>query len=149
MKIFFSKKQYESLVKLVYLGDWMANSCRTGDDRDLEMEKVEQHIYSFAKDFGMENLFDQNERGSIYPTKDFEESLDKYIDEYNDENFWEDLVHNLARRDFVEHFGKDAVSAMEISERFEKEDPFIQKYEDELCENGIQKLRIVTDPEQG
>jgi len=76
MKIFFTKKQYEALIKLVYLGDWMANSCKTGDERDMEIEKVEQYIYSFAKDFGMENLFDQSKRGMIYPTRAFEENLD-------------------------------------------------------------------------
>jgi hypothetical protein len=30
-------------------------------------------------------------------------------------------------------------SEMELPERFEKEDPFVQKYEYELCENGIHK----------
>ncbi|MDP3110786.1 MAG: hypothetical protein Q8M71_01635 [Thermodesulfovibrionales bacterium] len=146
MKIFFTKKQYEALIKLAYLGDWMANSCKTGNERDLEIEKVEQYIYSFAKDFGMENLLDQSKRGMIFPTRAFEEKLDTYIDEYDDENFWDELIHSLAMRDFVEHYGKDVVAAMEMSERFEKEEPFIQKYEDEFYENGIQKLRLSTDP---
>lgn len=146
MKIFFTKKQYEALIKLAYLGDWMANSCKTGNERDMEIEEVEQYIYSFAKDFGTENMLEHGERGTIYPTTAFEEKLDTYIDEYDDENFWDELIHTLATRDFVEHYGKDVVAAMEMSERFEKEEPFIQKYEDEFYENGIQKLRLSTNP---
>ena len=83
----------------------------------------------------------------IYPTQDFVESLDDYIDEYNDENFWEDLAHNLAGRDFIEHFGKEAISGMEMAEQFERR--LIEKYEDEFYENGIQNLRIVSNLEQG
>ena len=127
MKIFFTKKQYETLIKMAYLGSWLANACRTGDDGDMEIEEIEQYIYSFAKDFRLEDLLEQSESGSIYPTRAFEENLDTYIDEYNDENFWDELVHSLARRDFVEHYGKDVVSKMEMSELFEKEELFIQK----------------------
>lgn len=31
MKTFFSKKQYRTLVKLIYLGSWLANAHRTVD----------------------------------------------------------------------------------------------------------------------
>ena len=30
---------------MVYLGDWMANAIRVGDDRDLEMEKVDSYLF--------------------------------------------------------------------------------------------------------
>lgn len=145
MKIFFTKKQYETLIEMAYLGSWLANACKTGDDRDMAIEEIEQYIFSFASDFGMEDLLERSESGSIYPTRTFEEDLGAYIDDYNDENFWDELLHRLARRDFIEHFGEDVVSDMEMSELFEKEEPFIQKYDDEFYENGIQNLRLIRE----
>lgn len=142
MKIFFTKKQYETLVKLAYLGGWIANAHKAGDDVDTEFEKLENYIYSFAEDFGMGDLFRQGEDGITDPTREFEELLDPFIDEYNDENFWETLVNRLARRDLIERYGKEAISKMEIGELFEKEEPFEKKYDDEFYANGLKNLNI-------
>lgn len=145
MKILFTKKQYETLVKLAYLGGWIANAHRTGDDVNAEFEKLEDYIYSFAKDFGMGELFRQGEDGITDPTREFEEMLDPYIDEYNDENFWETLVSRFARRDFIKQYGKDTVSGMDFAEMIEKEDPFLKKYDDEFYTNGLKNLYIRND----
>lgn len=144
MKIFFTKKQYEALMKMAYLGSWLANACKTGDDRDMEIESIEEYIFSFAKDFGMEEHVEQNEdkKGKVYPTRDFEEMMSEYIDDYNEENFWDELVHSLSGRDFLEHYGKESIEKMEMSERFANEQTFIDKYEDEFYDNGVQNLRI-------
>lgn len=144
MKIFFTKKQYEALMKMAYLGSWLANACKTGDDRDMEIENLEEYIFSFAKDFGMQEHVEQaeDEKGRIYPTGDFDEMMSEYIDDYNEENFWDELVHSLSRRDFLEHYGKESIEKMEMSERFAKEQPFIDKYEDEFYDNGVQNLRL-------
>lgn len=145
MKIFFSKKQYETLLKLAYLGGWVANSHKAGDDVDTEFEQMEDYINSFAEDFGMGELFRQGEDGIIYPTIEFEEMLDPYIDEYNEENFWETLVNRLARRDFIAQYGEDTVSGMDFAELFEKEEPFLKKYDDEFYANGLKNLYIRND----
>jgi len=145
MKIFFTKKQYETLVKLAYLGDWLANAHKAGDGVNAEFEKLEDYIYSFAGDFGIDELFKQGEDGITDPTREFEEMLDPYIDEYNDDNFWETLVNRLARRDFIEHYGQDTVSSMDLAELFEKEEPFLKKYDDEFYANGLKNLYIRND----
>lgn len=104
MKINFTKKQYEDLVKLIYLGTWMINAHRT-DDIIENYEDLEQYVLSFFKDFGMEKyiLFDE-ELNKFFPTKAFEEDteVDQYIDEYNNDIFGEELIDRLARRDFIQ-----------------------------------------------
>lgn len=144
MKINFTKKQYEDLVKLVYLGTWMVNAHRT-DDRVEKYEELEQYILSFYKDFGMENfiLFDE-ELKRFFPTKEFEEETDveQYIDEYNNDIFWEELIDRLARRDFIRAYGEENLLKMTWEERFEKEQPFIDKYDEEFEKNGIENLDI-------
>ncbi len=142
MKIFFSKKQYETLVKLVYLGNWVANSTSVSGETDPECEEVEQYVFSFADDFGMGHLLEKAGDGKTDPTGEFEDLCDPYIDEYNEEIFWGKLIDRLALRDLVEKEGKETVEGMDIAERFGKEQPFIEKYEDEFEEWGIRRLRI-------
>lgn len=144
MKINFTKKQYEDLVKLVYLGTWMVNAHRT-DDRVAKYEELEQYILSFYKNFVMENfiLIDE-ELKRFFPTKEFEEETDveQYIDEYNNDIFWEELIDRLARRDFIREYGEENLLKMPWEERFGKEQPFIDKYDEEFEKNGIENLDI-------
>jgi len=40
------------LLKMVYLGSWMANSAK--DEPNGEYDAIEQYIFSLAKDFGLD-----------------------------------------------------------------------------------------------
>ena len=111
MEIKFTKEQYENLMKLVYLGNWMINAIRT-DDRVKKYDEIKHYIFSFAKDAGLDRYIDYDEKsGKYYPSIELEEDaeIEQYMDDYNDENFWEELIHNLARRDLIEVYGKDAI----------------------------------------
>jgi len=48
----------------------------------------------------------------------------------------------LARRDFIKEYGEDVIRKMDWKERMEKEHPFIEKYEKEFEENGIENLEL-------
>lgn len=144
MKINFTKKQYEDLVKLAYLGTWMINAFRT-DDTVEKYEELEQYILSFFKDFGMEKyiVFDE-ELKRFFPTREFEENTDveQYIDEYNSDVFWDELIHRLARRDLIREYGEENVINMSLEQLIEKEQQFIEKYDEEFAKNGIEYLEI-------
>lgn len=144
MEIKFTKEQYENLMKLVYLGNWMVNAIRT-DDRVEKYDELKHYIFSFAKDAGLDRYIDYDEKsGKYYPSIELEQDaeIEQYMDDYNDENFWEDLIHNLARRDLIEAYGEDAIKKMSLGELFEKEEPFIEKYADEVETHGIKNLVI-------
>lgn len=147
MKINFTKKQYESLIKLIYLGEWVANAHRV-DDRVRELEEIEQYVLSFYKDFGMERYitFDEDLK-KFFTTTDFEDisKVNDYIDDYNNNTFWDELIFRLARRDLIERYGEEAVMNMDWEERMSKEGVFIEEYEDEFEKNGIKNLVIGKD----
>lgn len=147
MKINFTKKQYESLIKLIYLGEWVVNAHRV-DDRVRELEELEQYVLSFYKDFGMERYitFDEDLK-KFFTTTDFEDisKVNDYIDDYNDNTFWDELIFRLARRDLIERYGEEAVMNMDWEERMSKEEVFIEEYEDEFEKNGIKNLVIGKD----
>ncbi len=145
VEIKFTKEQYEDLIKLAYLGNWMINAIRTHDRID-RYEDLEQYIFSFAKKAGLDRYvhFDSESKKS-YPSKELEQAKDieGYINDYDNENFWDELIDRLARRDFIQKYGEDAIRKMTRKERFEKEHPFIEKYDEEFEKNGIENLQIV------
>ena len=144
MEISLSKKQYKSLIKLVYLGEWFVNSYRVEHNMDKEMDDIAHHIYSYAKDFETENLL-QKDINKIYPTGKLEEMLEHYIEEYNDDNFWDALIERLAGRDFVDKYDEKEILKMDPFERMSKIEEIEEKYEDEFVENGLKNIIVKVD----
>lgn len=122
----------------------MVNGIRTADIIK-KFEELEQYIFSFAKDFGFERFVEYDESGkNIFPSSEFEEDeeLELYRNEYDDECFWDELIHRLARRDFIKTYGESSIKQMDWKERLQKEDPFVEKYADEFNRNGLEHLEI-------
>ena len=150
MKIEFTQEQYEALLKIVYLGNWMASSTKETPER--EYENIEQYILSFAKDFNLEKFvgFDQKQK-SYYPSEEFENSTDvvQLIDAYDEYQVWEALVLSHSHRDIVKKYGEKKVEEMSDEELLEKEYPLIQKYEDEFREHGFDNLYVRSKKSSG
>ena len=73
MDIKLTKDQYENLIKLVYLGNWMINGIRLHDEQVEKYEKIEQYIFSFAKDAEMEKYIEYDGKSKkFFPTGEFE-----------------------------------------------------------------------------
>ena len=142
MEIKLTKEQYEKLVDLVYLGNWMINSYRT-DDRLDEYDKVAEQVMAHAPSCGLKDKVEFDEvEGRCYPTRKLDEELRGFVDDYDDEAFWDLVVVKLAERDMVKEFGEAAVDGMGWDEYEEKREPFLQKYLKEIEENGIDNLEI-------
>jgi hypothetical protein len=147
MRINLTKKQYITLIKLVYLGEWVVNAHRTGD-RVKEFEEFDQYILSFCKDFNLEGNITYDEKLKMFfLTSEFidETGLDDYIDEYDENTFWDELIYRLSRRDLIDRYGEEAVKNMKIEELIDKEQVFIEEYEEEFRRNGINNLVIGKD----
>jgi len=141
MIIELSKEQYRKLAELVFLGNWLANSTKVGDEINQEYEEVEQLIYSYAKEMGMEDLivYDQ-QSGEYFPTRTFEESMEPYIDAYDEFTFWQDLASRLANRDLIRETGPvHKLTDRQRDRLFELE----EMYENEFVEHGLMNLELV------
>lgn len=145
MKIEFTKEQFENLMKLVYLGNWMANANRT-NDTIKKYEDLEHYVFSFAKDLGLEKYVDDEDadKGQFFPTRLFEEETDinEIHDEYDDDTFWNELPDRLGERDFFKKYSQREREKMTRDERFLKMQECIIKWEEEVEENGIERLVI-------
>jgi hypothetical protein len=148
MKINFTKKQFKDLIKMVYIGNWVINAVRGGEGDKKRIEKyeiLENYVFSFAKDFGLENLVEYDEKyKKFFPTDElWEGEARELIDYYDEDIFWEELIHRMAERDFFREYGWDKISKMKLEERIRKDHPFLEKYYDEIGNNGIENLDIV------
>lgn len=85
MKIELSKNQYKTLLTVMYCGEWMLNSHKTDDDKlSEETANLEQLIFSFAKEAGLEKWMEYDEDSKkFFPTADMEDEIHKHIDNYN------------------------------------------------------------------
>ncbi len=146
MKINFTKKQFENLLKLVYLGEWMANAHKTDDVIEKYREML-FYVFSFANEFGFEEYVDNEKvnNGKSYPTRFFEEETDvnELHDEYDDDTFWDELIDRLAHRDLIKEFGIEKVGKMDRKERFTRLCRAEEKYVDEIEKYGIERLGII------
>lgn len=144
VKVELSQDQFEALMELVFLGDWMINGIRVPGEHIERYEKIAQYIYSLAPRFGLETHVEFDRRmDKRFPTGKFDERMQEFIGEYDDQAFWDELVDRMADRDFDKMYG-DAVEAMSSEMLFEKRYPFIEQYENEFAEHGIERLEIPT-----
>jgi len=144
MKIDFTKEQFELLLKVVYLGNWMVKSTEE-ESAETDFDAIEAYVLSLAKKFGLDRYADvDDEDGKHYPSKDLDEDLEieGLIQRYDDYTFWEKLIYNLARRDMDHKYGERAIAQMSPEEHLTKEQPFIEKYEKEFEAHGLKNLVI-------
>jgi hypothetical protein len=144
MKIDFTPEQFELLLKVVYLGNWMVKSTEE-ESTDTDFDAIETHVLSFAEKFGLERYVDfDKEEEKHYFSKEMEESeeIESYIQRYDDSTFWEKLIYNLARRDMERKYGERPIALMSPEEHLTKEQPFIEKYEKEFGDNGLRNIMI-------
>src|SRR3990167_4344335 len=124
MKMNFTKKQYLSLMKLVYLGNWLANASRLQDEQIKEYEEIEDYIFSFAKEFGYDRYVEHESEdgGRYFPTRYFEEETDVEIlrEDYDNETFWQEAADRFGDRDFIKKYGEEAIAKMDRDGRFVK-----------------------------
>jgi hypothetical protein len=142
MNIKLSKDQFEKLLELVYLGNWVVNSHRA-DDRLEDYDKTAEHILSFAPAAGLKDRVDFDEfEGRYFPSRKLEESLLGVLDDYDDFIFWNLLVERLAERDLIRKYGEKNVERLEWDDYNQSVGPFLKKYEKEIDENGLDRLEI-------
>jgi len=140
-----SARQYEDLLKLVYLGNFLVNNYRS-DKPESRFDDLESYLFSLAKDYGLSQALDMDaETGVVYPSREFSqaEELNEYIDDFIDNSFWDELVQRLANRDLYRKYGEEAVEAMSWEELRKIEEPTHRRYASEIEKHGLENLEIV------
>ena len=138
--------QLTQVLKTTFFGAWVKNATKAPEDRDLAMDQFVQYVLGTAWNAGEKQRITADGQGRYAFAKDFEEVLFEQVDEYDGDVFWEELVDQLARRDFYQKnpakIGKTlegkALDDAEAAIDREKE-----KYDKECEDRGVERLRIV------
>lgn len=145
MTVEFSKSQFETLLKLIYLAHWMANGVKIADDRLVSVDDLEQYVYACAQQNGLSDWVEYDDLAKLFlASQSLEENIEiqQIKDEYNEEIFWSELIQRLAARDFINRYGEEALVKMNATEQKEKKSDLLKKYAKEFEENGIENLNV-------
>jgi len=146
MKINFTKKEYKVLLEMITLADWILHATKVEKDPRTEKHReLGEKIYSYAAEMGYGHLIEYSKTlGSHFPSRQFEEnsSVRTFIEEYENNTFWEDLVERLADRDLLREFGEEKLSAMSRDEMMIRTMRLEEKYNAEFVANGLDNLVI-------
>jgi hypothetical protein len=142
ISIEFSQKEYEMLMHLVYLGNWMVNSHRNDPIEDYE--SIQHKILQKADcELDKKDMVEYDETfEKMVASEEFEEQLTPYIDEYDHNTFWEELGYELAERDFYRKYNRQRISKMSPRDRLMETEKIASQYFDEFQQNGIQNIVI-------
>jgi len=146
MKIELNQTEFRALLELVEIASWVLHAHKIDEPPETEVyRKLEQKIMSQAKNFGLENLVDYDEDLKEYfPSGTFEEEspVMEFIEDFENDTFWDQMVDRLVERDMIEAEGEDAYLAMELEDRFGKEMPLREKYAEEFEANGLNNVKV-------
>jgi len=104
MNINFTKEEYLLLLDMIYMADWILHA------HSIEGERIEtkdyfalfQKLMSHAEEMGCSDLIEYYAPKQEYVhTVDFEEESAAlgYLDEFEGDSFWDELISRLAMRD--------------------------------------------------
>ena len=147
MKIEISKTQYKTLVKALFLANWVVNANKE-EWPDDEFEKLEQYVLSQGKFFDLKNVEFDEKDGKYYHDMEFEQKTLKFLDEFVEETFWAELIDRLAGRDFYNAMGESEIRKMSSDDRVTKFHEFAGPYEAEFAERGIDNLVLCTEAKE-
>jgi hypothetical protein len=146
MQIELSEAECRTLLGVLEIADWVlfAHHSDRPNDRE-EYHEFEQKIFAYADAFGFGDLIEYvEEHGEYFPTTKYEENspVQSFIDEFENDSFWTELVDRLAIRDMVRELGQEKVQAMDVRERLARRLGYEERYDKEFREHGLERLAI-------
>lgn len=144
MQIDFTKEQFKRLLQLAYLGNWLINANRTDMERARIFDELQSHIFGQAEKFEMGELAKKTPKGT-QPSDAFEKQpeLERLIDEYDDDAFWDGLVERLAHRDFERMHGICPDEAPLPEDLAHSLHELEDRYERVFAEHGLERLEAL------
>ena len=114
MQLELTEKEFRRLLDMVYIGNWILNSCRD-DDRFEDYDNLEEKLFSLCPEHGMRALV-QRWRGHSYPSRAYEEGgIHEAIADYEDAVFYDILAELNARmEEYFAEFEKHGIENVKV-----------------------------------
>lgn len=146
MKINITKDEYRSLIDIIYIADRVLTSYKSEEGPEIKKyQDVIQKFYALAKDMGMEKLIKFDKELNAYcETQEFDDTSQchQFLDEYDNDTFWERLIEQLTARDLEEESTGKEARDKDPDKYFERYASLEMKYISEFEEYGLDNLVI-------
>jgi hypothetical protein len=145
-----TKKEYRTLLDIFEIAHWVLYAHKVKEHPELEeYEQLEQKFLSYAKDMELENLIEYDaELKKYFVTRGYEDTSKfmDFVEEFENDSFWDELVHRLAERDLVQQEGGlENVMKLSLEERIKKESLLQEMYGKEFEKNGLNNLTVMPE----
>ncbi|ASQ44571.1 hypothetical protein [Legionella clemsonensis] len=146
MKINLTKKEYRALLDMLYLADWVLHAYTIKENEQDEYEALKKKLLSYFKEMDAEDKIEFSpELNDYFEKADFEDYLnEKIIQPYENELFWDELIHRLSERDMVKALGMEQYSKMDAIERIKRMEEIKEQYANEFEAQGLANLKLMT-----
>lgn len=144
MKINFTKKEYRLLITMIEIADWVMNSFHAQERTDTKEHRVLRNkILDHADEMGMKGCYQKND-DTYYETAEYEENSKQpeFIEEYDEESFWDQLVTRLSERDYVQKYGDEEV---DFETKIRRLTEIENRYAEEVNNFGLSNIVVVHD----
>lgn len=145
VNINFTEREYRLLLDAIFLAEWVL-TAHDVDQRseDDPHQMLFQKLYSHAREAGCGELVEESRESNRYAASrkyEAESGILDRIDEYDDVNFWEELIERLTERDVYAEL-RDRATHLDAEEFWSRAIPYERKYSMEFEKNGLDRLVI-------
>lgn len=154
MHLRLTDEELATLVEMVSLAAHVStwNQKESSRERVAEFEDLESKILERASHVGMGEWIELDEETRRYRVKkEIEEGLfyNECLDEFRDAMFWDELALRMSDRDLGKAIGFERVEAMSEEQRRKRTKAWEKRYWDEFTKHGIERMIVMTPPEEG
>lgn len=142
----FDDNNITQLLKAVHLGVWVQNATKADEEIDEAANTFEQYILGSLHSAGEKTRIVQSPDGAYALTNEYDEALYEKVSEYDSDTFWDELIDQLARRDYYQKNPAKVGKPLEgkaLDEAVAGVDREKAKYDKEFEEFGVERLRLV------
>ena len=141
-----SRRQLNELLLVMDIGMWVREAMLEAEDKSFDFQhQLQARMYAEADRVGLgksvERFF-----GNLGPAAKTSRKVERIMEEYNEDTFWDRLEVDLGKRDFFRSLSDEEREEIENDPQQqlpEKIEWFYEKYGKELEEYGIDRLEIV------
>ncbi len=154
MHIRFTEQELATLVEMLSLAANVAswNQKESADGKLSEYEAFESKMLEKAAHSGLGAMIEFDQESQRFRVKkEVEETLfyHECYEEFRNESFWDELTVRLADRDLAKSVGIKAWEAMSEEQRRAKTVSSEKRYWEEFSKNGIERVLVMTPPDEG
>jgi hypothetical protein len=112
-----TKKDFDTLAKMVYLGEWMINAHRTGLPGDLVHTKfrdMQIRIMKLAPKFGFDKKYEHN---LDFAPEGMDTEVEQFRNEFEEETFWNELTERMVDKELEQKYSKHNMTFDEFMDK--------------------------------